>query len=49
MKRHCVHNKPSVKKTIMWGENYLAEKDAWDAGFTAQESCAQNRLNLETG
>ncbi len=49
MKRHCLHNKPSVKKTIMRGEKHLAEKNALDEGFTAQQSWAQNRLNLETG
>ncbi len=33
----------------MRGEKYLAEKNAWDEGFTAQESWAQNGRTLETG
>ncbi len=45
IKRHCLHNKPSVKKW-MRGENYLAGKNARDEGFTAQESWAQNGLTL---
>ncbi len=45
MKRHCLHNKPSVKK-IMWDENYPAEKNAWDESFTAPESWSQNGLTL---
>ncbi len=33
----------------MWGEHYLAEKNAWDESFTAQESWAQNRPTLGSG